>query len=69
MFIQIPLAPQCIGCEYCNVSLDLKRIEMLHIYFSNTIETTQKCLFVLVMLYAKVHDNKMWNKQIREGWW
>ena len=33
------------------------------------IETSQKCLFDLVMLYAKVHDNKMCNAQIGEGWW
>ena len=64
----MPLAPH-IGSEYCNVSLDLKRIKILHILFSNMIETSQKCLFDLVMLYAKVHDNKMYNAQIGEGWW
>ena len=31
---------ELIGCEYCNVSLELKRIEMLHILFSNIIETS-----------------------------
>ena len=46
-----------------------KKIEILHILFSNMIETSQKCLFDLVMLYAKVHDNKMCNAQIGEGWW
>ena len=48
-----------IDMQYFNVSLDLKRIEILHILFSNTVKASQKCLFDLVMLYAKVHDNKM----------
>ena len=58
-----------IGIQYCNVSIDFKRIEMVHILFSNTIKASQKCLFDLVMLYAKKHDNKMCNAQIGEGWW
>ena len=68
-FIWMPSAPQCIGSQYCNVSLNLKRTEILHILFSHMIETSQKCLFDLVMLYAKVHDSKRCNAQIGEGWW
>ena len=58
-----------IGIQYCDFKNRSYKIEMVHILFSNMIETSQKCLFDLVMLYAKVHDNKMCNAQIGEGWW